>query len=229
MGAEHAKQLILQGAKVFGFDISPDESGQLADQLGEKRFFFRVGDVTREEDWMQVVEECTHRFGPPNVLVNNAGIFRSNRAESTSLDEYRSVVEVNQIGTYLGMKSVIPSMRKSQKGSIINISSTAGLVGFEDNFAYAASKWAVRGMTKVAALELAEDNIRVNSVCPGETATPLIMDSPEAGTAMPPTAIPFKRWADPHEISSAIIFLASDESSYMSGSDLVIDGAYTAG
>ncbi|MEU9885013.1 SDR family oxidoreductase [Sphaerisporangium sp. NPDC051011] len=117
-------------------------------------------------------------------------------------------------------------MRRQGGGSIINICSTSGLVAFENNFSYVASKWAVRGMTKAAALELARDGIRVNAVCPGETDTPLIRADP---TVSPPTGLPFGRWARAEEIASAVVFLASDESSYMTGSDVVVDGAYTAG
>jgi 3alpha(or 20beta)-hydroxysteroid dehydrogenase len=127
------------------------------------------------------------------------------------------------------MQSVIAAMRYAGGGSIVNICSTSGLVAFEDNFAYVASKWAVRGMTKAAALELAADGIRVNAVCPGETETPMLLNNTEPGAALPPESFPMGRWARPQEIASAVLFLASDESSYMSGSEVVVDGAYTAG
>lgn len=229
MGVEHVRQLVAEGAQVFGFDIGRGEGPGLVEEIGEDRFYFQSGNVTSEADWTEIVNACRRRFGLPTVLVNNAGIFRANRAETVSEKEYRAVVDVNQIGTYLGMKSVIGSMREAGGGSIVNICSTAGLVGYQDNFSYAASKWAVRGMTKAASLELAVDNIRVNAVCPGETETPMIMNSNEAGTAIAPEEFPFRRWAKPKEISAAVLFLASDESSYMSGSDVVVDGAYKAG
>jgi 3alpha(or 20beta)-hydroxysteroid dehydrogenase len=147
---------------------------------------------------------------------------------SVSEEEYRAIIDINQIGTYLGMQSVIAPMRSGGGGSIINICSTAGLVAFTDNFAYVASKWAVRGMTRAAALELAADGIRVNNICPGETDTPMIRNSAGVDGVESPDSNPFRRWAQPEEIAAGALFLASDESSYMSGSDLVIDGAFTA-
>ena len=228
MGVAHVRALVREGAKVVGFDITPGEGPELAKELGSDKFRFIIGDVASGSDWSAVVQACETHFGLPTVLVNNAGIFRSNRLESVSEQEYRAVVEVNQMGPYLGMRSAIASMRAAGGGSIVNICSTAGLVAFEDNFAYIASKWAVRGMTKAAALELAADGIRVNAVCPGETETPMLLNSDEPGTALPPDSFPFRRWARPDEISAAVVFLASDKSSYMSGSEMVVDGAYTA-
>jgi len=229
MGVEHVRALIREGAVVVGFDLTEGQGPMLVEELGSNRFQFLAGrSVTSASDWAEVVKHCQSTFGPPTVLVNNAGIFRSTRVESVSEDAYRSVIDVNQVGPFLGMQSVIAAMRYSGGGSIINICSTSGLVAFEDNFAYVASKWAVRGMTKAAALELAADSIRVNAVCPGETETPMLLNSNEPGTALPPESFPFGRWAKPEEIASAVVFLASDESSYMSGSELVVDGAYTA-
>lgn len=228
MGVAHVRALTAQGARVVGFDIVPGDGPLLRDELGSDRFAFLNGNVTSKDDWATVVAECETMFGPPAVLVNNAGIFRPNRVDSASEEDYRRVININQVGTFLGMQSVVPSMRRSGGGSIINICSTSGLVAFPDNFAYVASKWAVRGMTRAAALELAGDGIRVNTICPGETDTPMIRNSAEPGTALAPETFPFGRWARPEEISAAVVFLASDQSSYMSGSDVVVDGAYTA-
>ena len=230
MGVEHVRVLVREGAKVVGFDLQEGAGQALIDELGPDRFQFLAGrSVTSAADWAEVVRHCETTFGTPTVLVNNAGIFRSTRAESVTEERYRSVIDVNQVGPFLGMQSVIAAMRFAGGGSIVNICSTSGLVAFEDNFAYVASKWAVRGMTKAAALELAVDGIRVNAVCPGETETPMLLNSTEPGTSLPPETFPLGRWARPEEIAAAVLFLASDESSYMSGSEMVVDGAYTAG
>jgi 3alpha(or 20beta)-hydroxysteroid dehydrogenase len=228
MGVAHVRALTAEGARVVGFDVKPGDGPGLVDELSTERFFFLTGDVTSKTDWAAVVAECESHFGAPSVLVNNAGVFRPNRVATVSEQEYRAIIDINQIGTYLGMQSVIAPMRSGGGGSIINICSTAGLVAFTDNFAYVASKWAVRGMTRAAALEHAADGIRVNNICPGETDTPMIRDSAGVDGVEAPEANPFGRWARPEEIAAGAVFLASDESSYMSGSDLVIDGAFTA-
>lgn len=228
MGVAHVRALVAEGAQVVGFDLNPGEGPELMDTLGPDRMLFLKGDVTSSADWSRIVGQCEKRFGIPSVLVNNAGIFRPNRVETVSEEAYRQVIDVNQVGVFLGMQSVVAPMRRGGGGSIVNICSTAGLVSFEDNFAYTASKWAVRGMTRAAALEHARDGIRVNTVCPSETDTPMIRGIDDAGTAQTPDAFPFGRWARPEEMANAVVFLASDQSSYMSGSDLVVDGAYTA-
>jgi 3alpha(or 20beta)-hydroxysteroid dehydrogenase len=228
MGVAHVRALTAEGARVVGFDVKPGEGPGLVEEFGMERFLFLNGDVTSKSDWATVVADCESHFGAPSVLVNNAGVFRPNRVASVSEEEYRAIIDINQIGTYLGMQSVIAPMRSGGGGSIINICSTAGLVAFTDNFAYVASKWAVRGMTRAAALELAADGIRVNNICPGETDTPMIRNSAGVDGVESPDSNPFRRWALPEEIAAGALFLASDESSYMSGSDLVIDGAFTA-
>lgn len=225
MGAEHVRALVRSGAKVVGFDRAIGKGFELVEELGAANVLFLSGDVTAAEDWQRILEQCEQTFGTPNVLVNNAGIARANRVDTASEQEYRQVIDINQIGVFLGMQAVAPVMTQARAGSIINIASTAGLVGFEDNFAYVASKWAIRGMTRAAALELAQHQIRVNAVCPGETDTPLLRADP---TALPPESSRLGRWAQPEEISAAVVFLASDDSSYMSGADLVLDGTHTA-
>ncbi|MEV6984022.1 glucose 1-dehydrogenase [Sphaerisporangium sp. NPDC051017] len=230
MGVAHARALVREGARVVSFDIHAGEGPALMDELGEERFSFLSGDVTGAADWDTVVAHCRERFGGPNVLVNNAGISPVHALESVSEAEYRKVVDINQVGTFLGMRAVVPWLREARGGSIVNIASTAAHVGFADLFSYVASKWAVRGMTKAAALELARFGIRVNTVCPGDTDTPMLRAVAGAsGDAVPPPEeLPMGRWARPEEISAVVVFLASDESSYISGSDLVVDGAFTA-
>lgn len=229
MGICHTRQMIHEGAKVISFDLNEGAVPELVDELGESNLLFLRGDVRRAEDWDRVVLAGRQRFGIPNVLVNNAGISPLQRLEQVSEEDYRRVIDINQVGTFLGMRALIPSLKEGG-GSVINIASTAALVGFADLFPYVASKWAVRGMTKAAALELAGHGIRVNAVCPGDTDTPMIRaiaDTP-SGALPPAEDLPFRRWARPEEISAAVVFLASDESSYMSGSELVVDGAFTA-
>jgi 3alpha(or 20beta)-hydroxysteroid dehydrogenase len=229
MGVSHTRRMIQEGARVVSFDLNDGAGPGLVDEHGEEKLLFLRGDVRKAEDWNRVVAACRAHFGTPNVLVNNAGISPLHTLEKVSEEDYRRVIDINQVGTFLGMRALVPALRESG-GSIINVASTAALVGFADLFPYVASKWAVRGMTKAAALELARDGIRANAVCPGDTDTPMIRaiaDTPSG--ALPPTDdLPFKRWAQPEEISAAVVFLASDESSYMSGSELVIDGAFTA-
>ncbi|MEV7607326.1 SDR family oxidoreductase [Paenarthrobacter sp. NPDC089322] len=229
MGVSHTRRMIEEGARVISFDLKEGAGPQLVDEHGEDKLLFLRGDVRSAEDWDRVVSAGRQHFGTPNVLVNNAGISPLQTLEKVTEEDYRRVIDINQVGTFLGMRALIPSLREAG-GSIINIASTAALVAFADLFPYVASKWAVRGMTKAAALELAADGIRVNAVCPGDTDTPMIRaiaDTP-SGALPPADELPFKRWAQPEEISAAVVFLASNESSYMSGSELIIDGAFTA-
>jgi 3alpha(or 20beta)-hydroxysteroid dehydrogenase len=229
MGAAHVRALAEAGARVLGFDVADGIGPRLEEEYGADRVRWTTGDVTSKADWTRVIKECEEWLSMPNVLVNNAGIARSNRVDTITEKEYRQVIDINQLGPFLGMQLVLPVMKRAGGGSIINICSTAGLVGFTDNFAYVASKWALRGMTRAAALEVAGDNIRVNAICPGETDTPLLRADP---TALPPSAsrlgLRLGRWAKPEEIAAAVVYLASDESAYMSGSDMVIDATYTA-
>ncbi|MFZ3572204.1 SDR family oxidoreductase [Streptomyces sp. BH097] len=225
MGLSHARALAREGADVAVFDISAGESSTLPEEFGAEHLLVLHGDVRSASDWEHAVAATCEKFGKLDTLVNNAGVAAAHRVETVAEADFRRVTDINQVGTFLGMRAVLRPMRRAGGGSIINISSTSGLVGFEDNFSYVASKWAVRGMTKAAALELAEDGIRVNTVCPGETDTPLLRSDP---TAVPPESSRFGRWARPAEVSAAVVFLASDESSYVSGSDIVVDATYTA-
>jgi 3alpha(or 20beta)-hydroxysteroid dehydrogenase len=230
MGTAHARALAREGARVFAFDLNEGEGPALVRELGADRYAFALGDVTRAGDWERVVAQCEETFAPVDVLVNNAGVSPLQALDGLSEADYRRVVDINQVGTFLGMQAVLPSMRKAGRGSIVNIASSAACVGFADLFGYVASKWAVRGMTRAGALELAGDNIRVNAICPGDTDTPLIREVASSPSGALPRAedLPLGRWARPEEISAAVLFLASEESSYISGTDIVVDGAYTA-
>jgi 3alpha(or 20beta)-hydroxysteroid dehydrogenase len=226
MGASHARLFVKEGAKVLIADILEQEGQALADELGESARFIKL-DVTNKENWEQAVAFTEEAFGPVNVLVNNAGITMNKSIEEMTLEEYKRIVEINQVSVFLGMKAVIPSMKEAKAGSIVNISSMNGLVG--GAIGYTDTKFAVRGMTKAAALSLAHYGIRVNSVHPGVIETPMIVQE-ETKDAVNEFAkyIPNGRVAKPEEVSNLVLFLASDESSYSTGSEFVVDGGMTA-
>lgn len=224
MGEAMAVRFVHEGAKVLIGDLDSRKGEELSDRLGDAARFIAL-DVRSEENWKAAVAYAEEQFGDPiTVLVNSAGVLREATLEGTTLEEYRFIVDVMQTGVFLGMRSAAPSLRKAGGGSIVNISSTAGIVGYPGIFAYTAAKWAVRGMTKAAALDLAVDKIRVNSIHPGDTETPMIADFDYSVEA-----VPLKRFAKAEEIANLSLFLASDESQYITGTEHVIDGGLTAG
>jgi 3alpha(or 20beta)-hydroxysteroid dehydrogenase len=228
MGASHARAFVAEGARVVLSDVRAEAGNELARELGEAAVFVEAN-VTRLADWARVVAVAEECFGAVSVLVNNAGVLMVQRLEHATEADYRRELDINQIGVYLGMRAVLPSILRAGGGSIVNVGSTAAMVGFEEYFAYVASKWAVRGMTKAAALELGAQSVRVNAVHPGDTLTPMIADL-EVGEELPePSSLPISRFAKPEEVSAVVVFLASDESSYVTGADYVVDGGYTAG
>lgn len=225
MGETHARLFIDEGAKVVITDIDHEKGATLSDELGECALFIEH-DITDEEGWKHVVKKTEEEFGPINILMNNAEISPA-LSTNSSLEEYMQVVNINQVSIFLSLKYVVPSMKKAEAGSIINISSINGLTG--GALGYTDTKFAVRGMTKAAAKELAPDNIRVNSVHPGVINTPMVQNSPnikqiEAMVQM----VPLKRMAQPEEISQLVLFLALDDSSYSTGSEFIADGGITA-
>ena len=226
MGAAHAKLFTEQGAKVVLTDLNEEKGKAFAAELGENAVFVKQN-VTSEEDWAAVIAKAEEAFGPVNVLVNNAGITMAKNMLDMTAEEYRRIVEINQVSVFLGMKAAAPSMMKAGGGSIVNISSMNGLVG--GAVGYTDTKFAVRGMTKAAALNLAPMGIRVNSVHPGVIATPMVVqEDTKAAVEEFSKHIPLKRVAQPEEVSNMVLFLASDESSYSTGSEFVIDGGLTA-
>lgn len=226
MGASHARKFVEEGAKVVITDILEKDGEALANELGKNSLFVKH-DVTNEDEWNTVVEKAEETFGFVNVLVNNAGIGLNKPIEEITVEEYMKVININQVGVLLGMKTVVPSMKKAKGGSIINISSLSGFGGTYGQVAYDASKFAVRGMTKTAALEFADHNIRVNSVHPGVIETPILIGHEETIKSIS-DQIPMKRIGQPEEVSKLIVFLASDESSFSTGSEFTIDGGTRA-
>ncbi len=230
-GAAEARLFASRGAKVMLCDVLDEEGAKVAKEIGAAADYVRL-DVTDEKAWTEVVAKTVARFGKLNVLVNNAGIIHQVKPlTDTSVDDYMRIVRVNQLGVFLGMRSVAAAMKAAGGGSIVNISSIDGLIGMWGATAYVASKFAVRGMTKVAALELGRDNIRVNSVHPGGVLTKILDDTglTEADAVKAFTAIPLGRIGQPEELAALVAYLASDDSSYSTGSEFIADGGLTCG
>ena len=224
MGASHTRKFVEEGAKVVVSDVNAEAAEKLADELGENAIALKL-DVSKAEDWDNVVKTTEEKFGPVTVLVNNAGIGIFKPLEELTEDDFRKTFEIDELGVFLGMKAVVPSMKKAKVGSIVNISSVDGLVSAPTAIAYSASKHAVTGMTKGAAAELGQHNIRVNSVHPGIIKTPMAaQDDVEAYLKELEKDIPLRRRADVEEVSNLVVYLASDDSSYSTGSQFVVDG-----
>ena len=223
MGASHARLLVDEGAKVVIGDLLDDEGEALAAELGDAVRYVHL-DVTRYEDWQNAVEVALKEFGRLDVLVNNAGIANFGPIEEYTLDQWDTIIAINLTGVFYGIKAAIEPLKKSGKGSIINISSTAGIQGYEALPGYNAAKFGVRGLTKNAALDLGRYNIRVNSVHPGVIRTPMTdsLDTPQNHVAL-------HRVGEPIELSQLVLFLASDESSFSTGAEFIADGGETAG
>jgi 3alpha(or 20beta)-hydroxysteroid dehydrogenase len=229
-GEAEAKLFAAEGAKVVLGDVLDDLGEQVAKDIGEDAIYQHL-DVTEQEDWAAVVKTATSAFGRLDVLVNNAGILKLGLIESMPLDDYMAIINVNQVGCFLGMQAAIPALRAAGKGSIINTSSTNGLIGLPALGAYTGSKFAVRGMTKCAAMELGRYGIRVNSVHPGGIDTEMVK-LPEFGTVDQNVAYrtqPIPRIGQPEEVAKLMVFLASDDSSFCTGAEFVIDGGFTCG
>ena len=226
MGAAHARRFVTEGAKVILTDINEKAGAALGKELGPNAIFVSH-DVTKPVSWADVVRLGEAKFGTINVLVNNAGIIGEIQATGEITEaNYMNVIAINQHGVYYGMKAVLPSMIKAGGGSIVNISSIAGMIACygAPNIAYVASKFAVRGMTKFVAAECGKYNIRVNSVHPGFIKTPMMVAATDEGGGSAVSMIPLGRMAEPDEVSQLVAFLASDESSFITAEEHVIDG-----
>ncbi len=226
IGAAVVERLAHEGAAVFIGDVLLPEAEQLADRLGASVIAHKL-DVTRTEDWAAIMGAVSARFGRLDILVNNAGIYGPAGLEAETEAGFRRLFDINQFGVFWGMKSAVTLMGE-QGGSIINLSSIGGHVGYNGTFGYAGTKWAVRGMTRSAARELAPRKIRVNSVSPGVIDTAMFYENdPElAGQFL--ATVPAGKLGKPQDIASAVAFLASDEAGYISGADILVDGAILA-
>jgi len=228
MGEQEARLFAAEGARVVITDVLDDDGKQTAADIGAAATYHHH-DVTRESDWTSVVDAVLAEHGQIDVLINNAGIFRFGATTTTTEDEYRQIIDVNQVGVFLGMKSVLPHMIERRSGSVINISSVAGLMGSPGMIAYGASKWAVRGMTKGAAKEVAAFGVRVNSIHPGIIDTPMGQQFDDAGIMQVVLQqVPVGRQAEAVEVARLALYLASDDSIYSTGSEFVVDGGMTA-
>jgi len=225
-GAAEALLFAREGASVWITDVLADEGKQTADAANGH---FLAHDVTDEAAWAEVARTIMDTDGRIDVLINNAGIFHISSMADTDRELWDRMIAINQTGVYLGMKTVAPIMTEQHAGSIINISSIAGLRGSAAAFAYGASKWAVRGMTKSAALELAPHGVRVNSIHPGIIDTPMAQEFSRVGVLEAVTErIPNGRLASADEVANLALYLASDDSYYSTGSEFVVDGGFTA-
>ena len=227
-GATEAERFVNEGAKVVIGDVLDDEGKATAERIGASCRYVHL-DVTLEDDWQAALATTVDEFGPPDILVNNAGIFIIRPIIMTTLEDFERVVKINQTGVFLGIKTVGPIMCEHQQGSIINISSVAGLKGTAGTIAYSASKWAVRGMTKCAANEYAAFGVRVNSVHPGIIDTPMAQEFKDLGVMESVRqAIPMGKETGPETVANLVVYLASDESFYSTGSEFVVDGGMVA-
>ena len=232
-GAAEAKLFAKEGAKVVFGDILDDEGRKTEaeiQEIGGEALYIHL-DVTKEEDWQNMVSETVNKFGKIDILVNNAGVVSWGILEDTTTEEWDRVMDINAKGVFLGTKAVIPEMRKAGGGSIVNISSISGIIG-QDSIqpVYNASKGAVRLFTKSTAIQYAGENIRANSVHPGSVATDMNAErrsDPEL-LAESLSRIPLGRIGEPEDIALGVLYLASDESSFITGSELVIDGGFSA-
>ncbi|MFF8375938.1 glucose 1-dehydrogenase [Streptomyces sp. NPDC015661] len=229
IGAEAGRLAVESGARVLLTDVREEEGRAAAEKLGGHARFLRH-DVTSEDDWHEVVAHAAATFGRVDGLVNNAGISGgSHLLEEQTAEAFRRVLDINLTGVFLGMRAVIPAMRENGGGSVVNISSAAGLMGLARTAGYGAAKWGVRGLTKLGAVELGADRIRVNSVHPGMIHTPMTAHLDiERGEGKYPNT-PMGRVGEPQEIARAVAFLLSDAASYITGAELAVDGGWTTG
>lgn len=231
-GLEIARLFVREGARVVLGDVLDDEGKAAEADIGGAARYKHL-DVTDPDDWQSAVAFAVEEFGSLDALVNNAGIMHFASLLDTPLDTFRRVVEVNQVGVFLGMQSVVPAMIEAGGGTIVNTASINAFVGVAGTIAYAGSKWAIRGMTRTAALELGPIGIRVNTLAPGSVDTKMI--APDGVEAMGDGAkgvfdsLPLGRVGRPEEMASAALFLTSDESSYCTGAEFVVDGGSLAG
>jgi 3alpha(or 20beta)-hydroxysteroid dehydrogenase len=226
-GAAAARRFVAEGARVVLTDVLDDQGKELAAELGAEYCHL---DVSSEEDWASAIAFTVETFGDITVLVNNAGVLHFSALTETTLADYQRVIGINQVGTFLGMRAVVESMTRAGGGSIVNVSSIEGLGGMPYLVAYTASKFAIRGMTKVAAMELGQHGIRVNSVHPGAIDTPMVGEALGRPVDISPIGkkVALRRVGQPDDVAGVVLFLASDDSAYCTGAEFVVDGGATA-
>lgn len=224
MGAEQARRFVAEGARVVVGDVLDTEGEAVAAGLGDAAVYAHL-DVSSEESWAAAVKTAHEAFGPVAILVNNAGVLAYSTVDVLERAEFDRLLAVNLIGPFLGIKAVAADMKAAGAGSIVNISSAAGLVGMTALAAYSSSKWGLRGLTKSAALDLGRYGIRVNSVHPGGVRTPMAEGATDELFAT--QALP--RIGEVHEVAAVVAFLASDDASYMTGAELAVDGGLVLG
>ncbi|MFF7730558.1 SDR family NAD(P)-dependent oxidoreductase [Streptomyces sp. NPDC008001] len=226
-GEQEARLFAAEGAKVVLADVLDEQGGAVAKELGPGVARYVHLDVGEEADWPAAVAAAKEAFGALDGLVNNAGILRRNLLVDTPPQEFTEVCRVNQLGTFLGMRAVAPELAAAGGGTIVNVSSYAALAGLASLTSYAASKAAVLAMTRVAALELAAEGIRVNAVCPGGVDTPMI--DAERAAALHRKLVPMGRIGRPEEVARTVLYLTAEDSSYVTGQHVVVDGGWLAG
>jgi len=222
-GEAEARLFAREGAKVVLTDVLEAEGAKVAADIGPAARFI-AHDVSSEAGWASVVELTLSAFGRIDILINNAAISRPLKLEATEPEVYDAIYRVNQFGVYLGMRAVLDAMKSVGGGSIINTASVAGFRGTSTLFAYAATKWAVRGMTKAAAMELARYKIRVNAILPGVIDTPILATNPDKMNEILINSAPLRRLGTVDEIAAAALYLASPAASFVTGTDMIVDG-----
>ncbi|SEB30831.1 3alpha(or 20beta)-hydroxysteroid dehydrogenase [Streptomyces misionensis] len=227
-GAAMARVFTAEGARVVIGDVLDDQGRKVAAELGDAARYVHL-DVRDADQWAAAVAAAREAFGRLDALVNNAGVVEIGTVDEMPADAFMRVVEVNQLGVFLGTQAAVPALREAGGGTVVNISSVDGLIGLKYLSAYCASKFAVVGMTRVAAMELGPDGIRVNAVCPGVIRTDMTKDLHEMQVKWLHRTLPLRRFGEADETASVALFLTSDDSSYVTGTEVVVDGGWIAG